>query len=305
MRIHCFVKGTVIVIITWLIQIRANFLALAVILVMIGGAAAWSDNAFNPFLFVLTVIGVTLAHVSVNLFNEYSDWKTGIDFMTNRTAFSGGTGTLQAGKLAPGTVRMASWVTLLSAFLIGCYLAYESGWPVIVFMVIGGVVAVTYTDYLARYMLGEFASGLTLGSFVVIGTYFVQTETISPSIVWASIPPGLLTMALLYLNEFPDLEADTRGGRRHLIIVLGRRRAAYGYAIIMAAVYASLIMGVVNNSIPKLAIMGVMTLPVAMRAVVKTLRYYDDMAHFVPALALNVVAVLVTDLLLAVGFLLA
>lgn len=290
---------------TWLAEIRANFLVLAVVLVLIGGAAAWNEGVFKPLLFGLTMAGIILAHISVNLFNEYSDWKTGIDAMTNRTPFSGGSGNLQEGRLVPSQVKAASWLTLGVAFLIGLYLAWMSGWQVLLLMGIGGIVTVTYTDHLAKWMLGEFASGITLGSLVVIGAYFVQTGSLSGAVVWASIPPGLLTMGLLYLNEFPDVEADKRGGRKHLVIAMGRKRAAYGYAVIVALVYLTLGAGVVTGGIPGTMLAGFLTLPVAIAAVVRALRNPESHEQMIPALGMNVAVVLATDFLLAVGFILA
>ena len=93
----------------WLRETRANFLVLSVLLVFIGGAAAFRTIGINHFLFALTIAGVVLAHISVNLLNEYSDWKTGIDDHTTRTPFSGGSGMMQAGNIAPPQVRAAAW----------------------------------------------------------------------------------------------------------------------------------------------------------------------------------------------------
>ena len=204
-------------IIIWLKEIRANFLVLAVVLVMIGVAAAWHDGSFNSGIFIITLIGVVTVHISVNLFNEYSDWKTGIDENTERTPFSGGSGNLQKGLLKPFQVRLAAWITLTVAFFIGLGLAWISGWPVLILMGVGGIATVFYTDYLAKLIIGELAAGITLGSFVVIGTYFVQTGEITSGIIWASVSPGILTMLLLLLNEFPDIEADRAGGFRYYL----------------------------------------------------------------------------------------
>ena len=286
----------------WLKEMRANFLVLSVLLVMIGGAAAWKERRFNLVLFILTVIGVTVAHVSVNLFNEYSDWRTGIDTRTKRTPFSGGSGNLQTGALDPAHVRIASWISLMIAFFIGLYLAWASGWPILVIMGIGGFVAVIYTDHLAKWMLGEFASGLTLGSFVVIGAYFVQTVQFTSGIIYASVPSGLLTMGLLYLNEFPDYEADKFGGRKHLVIFLGKKRAAVGYAVILVGVYASIILSVLSGTTPATVLIGLLTLPLAVITGYKTLMYPENDEKLLPALGINVILVLSTDLLLAVGF---
>jgi len=287
---------------TWLKEIRAEFLVLSVLLVMIGGAAARHEGTFNLSTFLVTLFGVVAAHISVNLFNEYSDWRTGIDEHTVRTPFSGGSGNLQAGLLEPVEVKRAAWTSLGAAFLAGLWLARVSGWPVLALMAVGGIVTVSYTDYLSRWMVGEFASGLTLGSLVVIGTYFVQTGAIDSGIVWASVPPGLLTMGLLYLNEFPDVEADRLGGRRHLVIALGRKRAAFGYSLILAAVYTGLVLGVIRGETPGTVLIGLVTLPAAAAAAYRTVRHPDEREKLLPALATNVVVVLATDFLIALGF---
>ncbi|MCE5250133.1 prenyltransferase [bacterium] len=289
----------------WLVETRANFLVLSVVLVMIGGAAAWHDGFSHPILFMVTMIGVVCAHISVNLFNEYSDWRTGIDAKTFRTPFNGGSGILQQGILKPSQVKTAAWIALFAAFFMGLWLAWQSGWPVLVLMTVGGITAIFYTDYFARWMIGEPFAGLTLGSFVVIGTYYVQTGSISPGIIWASISPGLLTLLLLFLNEFPDAEADREGGRRHWVIVFGKSRAAYLYALLILMVYAVLVVGTIYGYMPLTVLIGFITFPIAVVAVVKTFRYKTDTPLLVPALGMNVIVVLATDFLLALGYVLA
>lgn len=289
----------------WVGVTRANFLVLPVMLVAIGGAGAWHDGMFSIARLILTLIGVMLAHVSVNLFNEYSDWRTGIDEHTPRTPFSGGSGTLQKGALMPVQVRAAAWGSLGGAFLIGLWLAWQAGWPVLALMAAGGIATVWYTDVLARYMVGEVASGITLGSLVVLGAYFVQTGTFSTAMIWVSVPPGILTMLLLLLNEFPDAVADKAGGRRHLVIVLGHRAASWIYAGLMLGVYVTIGAGVALGVLPTALLVGCLTLPVAMAAAVLAVRFAGEPAKLVPAQGMNVVVVLLTDLLLAAGFLLA
>ena len=289
----------------WLAEIRANFLILSVVLVMIGGTAARCHGSFQPVLFFVTMLGIIFAHISVNLFNEYSDWKTGIDFKTDRTPFSGGSGMIQHGFLPPRQVRIVSWITLFIAFSLGLILAWISGWPVLIFMIIGGFTTIFYTDVLARLLIGELASGITLGSLVVIGTYFVQTGVISTEIIWASISPGILTMLLLFLNEFPDAEADREGGRRHIVIVLGKQYASYVYSALLLTVYIVIVGGVLFGTLPMTALISLITLPLALVACRKAIKYADNTGKLVPALGMNVAVVLITDFLMAVGFILA
>jgi 1,4-dihydroxy-2-naphthoate octaprenyltransferase len=286
----------------WLKEIRAPFLVLPVLLTLIGGAAAHHDSFFNPVLFILTVVGVVLAHISVNLFNEYSDWETGIDSRTERTPFSGGSGNLQSGVIEPRHVKSVAWISLIVAFFIGLYLTRASGWPILVLMGIGGLTAITYTDHLTRCMLGELASGITLGSFVVIGSYFVQTSEINSGIIWASIPPGILTSLLLFLNEFPDAEADRSGGRRHLVIVLGKRVSGIIYSVALMSLYLVLLLGVITGELPKTMMVCFLTFPLAVSTSGKVIRHRDTTPQLIPALGMNVIIVLATDFLMTVGY---
>ena len=291
-------------ILTWLAGMRANFLVLAVVLVMVGGGAARYTGTFHTGLFLMTVLGVVCAHISVNLFNEYYDWKTGIDARTERTPFSGGSGSLQKGLLRPAQVRAAAWLALTVAGCIGLLLARISGWPVLVLMVVGGFTIVFYTGFLARIMLGELASGITLGSLVVIGTYYVQTGAINSMVIWASIPPGILTLLLLFLNEFPDVEADRVGGRRHMVIALGKHNAAYVYAGLLMTVYFIIIGGVVLGDMPLSSLIGLATFPLSVIVSFRTIRHFHNIQELIPALGMNVIIVLATDFLLALGFVL-
>ncbi len=287
----------------WLKEIRANFLILAVLLVMIGGAAALHGGSFNNVIFIVTVIGVVFAHISVNLFNEYSDWKTGIDERTVRTPFSGGSGNLQKGLLKPSHVRMAAWTALAVSFFIGLWLALMSGWPVLVLIGIGGITSVFYTDYFTKWMIGEIASGITLGSFVVIGAYYVQTEEITSGILWASVSPGILTALLLLLNEFPDVEADRTGGRRNLVIVFGKRVSEIIYAVLLMFVFMVFILGIVTGEMPVGVLLCFITFPLAVYNAYRVLRYGNETMKIIPALGANVIIVLSIDFLLAVGYL--
>jgi len=289
----------------WFREMRANFLVLAVVLVAIGGAVAYHDGTFHAGRFVLTLVGVVFAHISVNLFNGYSDWKSGIDARTVRTPFSGGSGNLPKGLNTPEHVRNVAWVALAAAFTIGLSLAWISGWQVLLFMAAGGMAIVWYTDYLAQWVLGELASGMTLGSFVVLGTYFVQTGGISAGCVWVSIPPGILTFLLLLLNEFPDAEADLTGGRRHIVIMAGKRIAGVIYSIMLLGVYIVIGTGVASGAMPGMVSLAFITLPLAFVTVYHVLRFSTETDRLNPALGVNVIIVLVTDALLSLGYFLA
>ena len=286
----------------WLQQIRAPFLILAVVLVLIGIAVArWEGDADAAGAFLL-MVGVVLAHVSANLFNELSDSRTGIDSETRRTPFSGGSGMLQAGRTSIRAVTLAAYGTLIAAALIGFYFCLVSGWLILGFMICGGLAIRFYTSHFTRWGIGEAISGITLGSFVVLGTRYALGGRLSWGTALVSVPAGILTFLLLFLNEFPDLEADQKGGRRHLVIQYGRRRSSRIYIAGLASVYAVILAAPFVANVPYSVLFALLTLPFAARAGYLAFVHYDDIPRLVPALALNVTVVILTDFLLAGGF---
>ncbi|TVR74379.1 MAG: prenyltransferase [Marinilabiliales bacterium] len=300
----------------WMAQIRANFLVLAVLLVGIGLAITWKflpsvGGEFNFLHAGMITVGVVLAHISVNLFNEYSDYKTGIDFNTVRSPFSGGSGMLTSGRIKPGSVLIAAISSLAVASVIGIYFALVAHWSIMVIAVFGGLTIVLYTPLLARMMLGELLSGLTLGSFVVIGTYIAMTATpgmplsqvISSELILISIPPGILTSLLLLINEFPDLEADRKGGRRHLVIRFGKQGAAYIYAAGVLIAFGIIIALPMLGMASRWIYLALIPLPLALNASFIAIRHNDDSKKIVTAMGNNVMTVLGTDLLIALAIL--
>lgn len=297
-------------------QIRANFLVLAVLLVAVGLTSVYKYHTgelnFNWLHASLIALGVVLAHISVNLFNEYSDYKTGIDFNTQRTPFSGGSGILSGGKTTPAQVLAAAVISLLGAAAIGIYFTLVAHWSILLIVLLGAFTIVFYTNLLTRYMLGELFSGLTLGTLVVLGTYIAMTATprmqiaelLPMQVILISIPPGILTSLLLLLNEFPDVEADRKGGRKHIVVLLGLKKAAWVYAAGIFSTFLVLLL------IPLLGFSGpwffiaMLTLPLGLKATVTAIQNPQDMQQLVPALGANVITVLTTNLLMVIGILL-
>lgn len=286
----------------WMQQIRAPFLILSVALVCIGGAAAAHDGVARTGHLLLLMLGVMLAHIAVNLFNELSDHRTGIDDRTHRTPFSGGSGMMQAGRTTPVAIRAAAYGSMLAAAAIGVYFCITSGWPIAVFMLIGGIAVRFYTTHLARMLLGEIFAGMTLGSLVVLGGYYSLTARFTPEVIFISIPPGILTSLLLFLNEFPDRDADISGGRHHLVIKLGKQKSAVLYAAALTVVYICIGTAPWTVAAPRLILIGLATLPFAVMAAATALQKYDDYDAMIPALGLNVGVVILTDLLLAAAY---
>lgn len=296
----------------WAAQTRANFLFLAVFLVAIGLAyAAKYDSAstFNWLHAILILVGTITAHISVNLFNEYSDYQTRIDFNTQRTPFSGGSGMMPAGKTKPLHVKIAAYATLMFSAAIGIYFSIVSHYAIIIIALVGGFAIVYYTPLLAKLLLGELFAGLALGSLVVVGAYIAMTaapdmaitEVLPLEVLLISLPPGILTALLLLLNEFPDVEADKAGGRKHLVIKYGKKTSARIYAVGMFLTFAIILMMPLAGLSSYWLLIAMLPLPIAVKAVQTAIVNGTNTEKLVPALGMNVMVVLGTDLLIAIS----
>ncbi len=289
----------------WFMEIRGPFLALSLVLTPIGGAIAWHDGSFNLGYFLLAWIGAILAHVSVNVLNEYFDYKSGLDFHTKKTPFSGGSGMLTAGLIEPRQSYLLGVACLLVDAAIGAYFVIVQGWGLLPVILLGGLFTYFYTPYLARWRVGELAAGLGLGTLVVLGSYFVQTGRYTWEVILASLAPGFLTANLLLLNEFPDVEADRQVGRRNLVMALGRKKAAWLFIALLVCTYLSIGLGAVFGLMPWPVLITLLTVPLARRAIEGALRHYDDIPKLIPALGANVMTILGTDALLTIGYVMA
>ncbi|MFH1002535.1 MAG: prenyltransferase [Chloroflexota bacterium] len=288
----------------WFLETRPQFLTLSVVLAFLGAAIARYDGAFHLGYALLAWVGLTLTHISVNVLNDYFDYRSGIDLRTRRTPFSGGSGVLPAALLPPRHVLYFGLGALLAAVPIGIFFVVVRGiWLLPLLLVAAGCVLL-YTPCLTRLGWPEWAPGVGLGALPVLGAYFVQTADYTLPAVIASVPSAILVHNLLFLNEFPDAEADRPAGRKTLPITLGPARAAWLYVALTVLVYLWVIGAVAAGQMPVWALLALLSLPFAVKAI-RGARHPDDMNRFMPAMAANVMVVLLTQLLLGIGYLLA
>jgi 1,4-dihydroxy-2-naphthoate octaprenyltransferase len=288
----------------WFLETRPQFLLLSVVLAFLGNCIAWYDGYFRLRYALLAFLGLLLCHISVNVLNDYFDYRSGIDLEAKRTPFSGGSGVLPAALLKPGQVFWFGLVSLLVAVPIGIYFVIARGWQLLPLLVVAAVCVLLYTPVLTRLRWPEWAPGVGLGALPVLGTYFVQTAAYTLPAVIASIPSGILVHNLLFLNEFPDAAADRKAGRKTLPIVMGKSKAWVVYSALTILVYLWVIGGVVAGKMPAFSLLALLTLPFAIKAI-QGARKHDEMSQLVPAMANNVLVVLLTQLLLGIGYILA
>ena len=292
---------------TWFMQTRPSFLLLVPVCLFSGVAVSlFEGHAFRPLYFALAFIGGLLAHIAVNVLNEYSDYKTGIDFNTKPTPFSGGTKILVSGKLDAKKVLIFGLTCLAIIAAIGIYFITVYKWAIVPVGVIGLLTVFLYTPYLTKLpgITEIVGPGLGFG-LMVLGTYVTQTGHYSAGAIVVSVVAGLLIADLLLINEFPDVEADKAAGRKHLPIIMGKTGAGIVYSIFMIGAYISIIAGAAAGVLPWWALFGLLTLPLGAKAMIVAVKYNNDMSKLVPALGIDVITVLVTPLLMSIGIVIA
>jgi len=282
---------------------RLPFLILTPACVLIGlGTAIRTSGEVSIFYFILTLIGAISTHISVNAFNEYFDFKSGLDFKTKRTPFSGGSGTLTEN---PAMARQTLGIAIISlgiAGIIGGYFLYVRGLLLLPLGLLGFLIIIVYTPLMAHHpVLCLIAPGLGFGPLMVMGTHFVLTGHYSLIALIGSLVPFFLVNNLLLLNQFPDVEADKTIGRKNVPIVLGKRISGLIYGAFLLMTYLSIIFGVYFGYLPAGSLLGLGTLIIAVPSFVGVMRYAEDTKKLIPSMGLNVVINIVTPTLVAVG----
>jgi 1,4-dihydroxy-2-naphthoate octaprenyltransferase len=251
---------------------------------------------------LLAVIGAVASHISVNAFNEYFDDRTGLDARTQKTPFSGGSGTLQAHPEMARTAFFTASAAAAITGLIGLYFLVVRGPGILPVGILGLVIIYAYTPWITRHpLLCLIAPGLGFGSLWVMGTHFVLTGQYSWTAFIASCVPFFLVSNLLLLNQFPDVEADQSIGRRHFPILIGRQASSLIYGAFLLLTYVSIVIGVALRCLPLASLIGLGTLLLAVPAYRGARRHANDIPKLIPSLGLNVLINLLTPLLVAIG----
>jgi 1,4-dihydroxy-2-naphthoate octaprenyltransferase len=254
-------------------------------------------------LLILAFVGAILSHVSVNTFNEYFDFKSGLDQHTQATPFSGGSGALVSNlskrdaEIASKYVLRAAIISALITFGIGAYVTTVVGLKIIPIGLLGLFIIVSYTSLLNKSPIACWSSpGLGFGPLMIVGTYFVLTGHYQTQVLLVSLLPMLLANNLLLLNQFPDVDADKLVGRRHVPIVSGLVKSAhlYGLTVLVSVILLTLLC--IFEYLPWLSLIFVLPLMLGFWVYLKALNYAkrkesDDthqISHLLPYMGINV-----------------
>ena len=289
---------------SWLRAIRIRFLIASVIAVSNGLAIAyWKTDTIDPLYAAMTYVGVVFLHASVDLLNDYWDYKRGIDNVTTRTKFSGGTGVLPENLLSPKAVYSAGLIFLLLGASIGAYFVAVRGITIAVILGFAVVAIYFYSTSIVNAGLGELFVAIK-GAMIVLGTFYVQSPSLEPAAMYVGAIVGILSATVLFVNSFPDHDADRSKGRRTLVIVLGKKTATALYPAFMVAAYAMIVVGIFFGFTKFYSLIGLASIPFAIKSVVLLRKDHESIEKMVPAMSSAVTYSRITGFLLAIGLIL-
>tara|TARA_B100001173_G_scaffold135018_1_gene117264 strand:- start:40 stop:924 length:885 start_codon:yes stop_codon:yes gene_type:complete len=287
----------------WLRVIRVRFLLASVIAVMTGLALNWSQNgSIEYFDALLTFAGVMALHASVDLLNDYWDFKRGIDTKTTRTKMSGGTGVLPEGLLKPSSVYRAGVFFLVLGALIGSYFVITYGILIAIILGFAILSIYFYSTKIVDSGLGEFFVAVK-GSMIVIGTFYIQSGEVNIESILAGIVIGTLSSLVLFIASFPDHDADKSKGRKTLVITVGKEKARKLFWIFPLFAYGVIVIGVVLNYLPVLTLISLVSLPLIIKSGIGLQKNYDSVDNLVPYMTLTLKFSRLTGILFVISFL--
>jgi 1,4-dihydroxy-2-naphthoate octaprenyltransferase len=247
----------------WIHVARVPTLAAAFVPVAVGSALAARDHAFRLLPALAALWGAIFIQIATNLVNDLGDFRRGADLGQRL----GPPRALAQGWLTVSEVRTGILVSILCAFLAGLYLVGAAGWPVVAIglLSIGAGIAYTAGPWpLAYHGLGEVFVFLFFGAVAVSGTYFVETRSLSPEALIASIPVGALATAILVVNNVRDLDGDRAAGKRTVAVRVGRGGARALYFALLGAAYLVPAFLAFSGSAGTWALLPLITLPLAL-----------------------------------------
>ncbi len=291
----------------WIKAARAPFFTGVIVPVLFGSSLAYYDTGrFDWLLFAVTMIGMIFAQAAANLANDYFDHKTTDDDINPHfTPFSGGSRVIQDNILSPVTVLTGAIVCWVAALGAGIYLVFNTpGYWVLLLAALGFIGGFFYTATRFAFSynrVGEIAILICFGILPVTGSYFVQTGHFSWLSFWTSFPIGFLITAILYVNQYPDYEADKAVQKNHLVVTFGKSGGRAGFYFLIFGNYAAIILAVLFAGLTPYALIALLTLPIALKTVRIFAREYEKIKEFIPAQAGTIQVHLLTGLLMSAG----
>ena len=287
----------------WLRVIRVRFLLASIIAVSVGLSLNWWQNSTLDFLdAILTFAGVMALHASVDLLNDFWDFKRGIDTKTKRTKMSGGTGVLPEGLLKPSSVYRAGVIFLIIGTVVGGYFVITDGITIAIILGFAILSIYFYSTKIVDSGLGEFFVAVK-GAMIVIGTLFIQSGEITIESILAGVVVGALSSLVLFIASFPDHDADKSKGRKTLVIVAGKERAVKLFWIFPLVSYCAILSGVLLQVFPPLSLISFLSIPIMVKSGLGLKKHFNSVDNLFPFMSSTLMFSRLTGVLFVISFL--
>lgn len=237
----------------WWRMLRPHTLTASFIPVFVGSMLAYIDGSINIMLFLAMLVASILIQAATNMFNEYYDYVRGLD---NDSSVGIG-GTIVRDGISPQTVLKLAFSFFGVAILLGIYICTLSSWWIAViglicmifgYLYTGGPIPIAYTPF------GELFAGFFMGTVIIGISYFIQTLTITSTVLWLSVPVAIFIGSILLANNIRDLDGDKINGRKTIAILLGRENAIRFLALLFIMAYGFTAYFIVVGMLPFLSI---------------------------------------------------
>ena len=287
---------------TFLKALRLPFLAGSIMPVIITAAFAFHRGSFSLLPFVIAIIGVGALHLGSNCINDYYDSKGSDPINIRFTPFSGGSRVIQENELRPNTILAVSIVFFSLGIACGLWFTFW-GRPYVLLIGLSGLLAGwAYSSpplSLMSHGLGEALIFFAFGPLITLGTYYVITNHLFWPAFLLGIPHGFLIMAVIWINQFPDYQADKKANKKNLVVTLGLGKARYVYSLMMLLPFLLMILLIYSIGLPFLVIISLGAFLLAKRAIQILWRRYLSFQDIIPVQALTIQTLISTGLLVS------
>lgn len=290
----------------YLLATRPPFLTITLVGCVLGVATAYADGqplALSTAL--VTILLALMAHAAVNVHNDYCDHLNGTDAANHSRVFpfTGGSRFIQNGVMSADAMRRYALMLYAATVLGGLALVWMVGWGLVLIGLVGVLTGWAYSADPLRLNsrgLGEICVALTFW-LVVVGADFVQRGSWSATPMWAGIGYALLTTNILYLNQFPDRDADISAGKLHWVARLPLHQARWGYVLILALALLGVVLPALFGALPRGAALGVVAALPAILATKTLMAHAGESRALTPAIQQTIAAAHLAAVAMAVG----
>jgi len=295
----------------WWRACRFHFVPPSFLPAIAGSVIAWySTGIFNPVYFVLTVIGVTINHIALNMTDDYYDYLSFVDRGKRNAGnpYCGGSGTLSAGLIKPEEMLRAFMAGYIITIIIGLFLALSVSWYILAFGFFGMACAYFYTAPPIRYAyhgFGEISQLINFSFTIGMGAYFVQCRELSWEALWAILPLGFMMFAMITINEIPDSKEDEKCEKRTLVVLLGAEKGVWLYGGAMITAYAIIAVTPLLAMTTPWMYLALSTLPLFVKSLNILRHNFHDALRMAPANLLTIQIHSLTGILLIIAHIIA